>query len=85
VKASAGEDAFERHEEAAQAFTLALGAATALSAAILFLRRDLHLHLAMALLSVGYFAVMGLGLVAGHHGGNLVYGSRAAPPAQSSP
>lgn len=80
VEKIVGQAAFERHEDAAHAFILALGLITALSAGSFFLKKDAAFRVAMAVLSLAYFGVMAMGMSAGRHGGELVYKLGAAGP-----
>lgn len=78
VERITGERPIEEHEEAAEAFVWAAGAALVLGAIGLGVPEGKAVKIATALTVVATLAVAGLGFRAGHEGGKLVYAHGAA-------
>lgn len=70
--------ALDAHDRAADLFIVSLAVLTALAGGVLFVRRELPFRLGAAVVSVAYFAALGLGFRTGRLGGELVYVHRAA-------
>jgi xanthosine utilization system XapX-like protein len=78
VEAVVPEHAIHQHEEFAEQFAWASGAACVLSALVLFGRRSAVSHALTATAVAATVAVAALGLRVGHAGGQLVYTHNAA-------
>jgi len=88
VERVVSERAIESHEEAAELFVWAAGAVLVLGSAAGLLSREAPARLLAAGTVAGTLAVLGLGVVTGHRGGELVYvhGAAAATAApQAAP
>ena len=85
VDAIVPESAIHQHEEAAEQFVWASGAGLVLVGLVLIVRRPTASHALMLTAVAATVAVAGLGLAAGHAGGQLVYVHGAAAAYAGAP
>lgn len=84
IEGRVGEAPVEEHEESAERFTWAAAGVLVLGAAVFVLKRPRAFAWGAAVTTVGTLLVAGLGLLAGHAGGRLIYEHNAAAALQSS-
>lgn len=77
--------AIHDHEEAAEAFIWVLGATTLASAALFLFKKPRVFKVGLAVVTLGYVAVLALALNVGREGGELVYRHNAGASRAPSP